>query len=151
MNQRLELMTDVAKTKWNAKAPIADADREREQLTGLVKQGSALGLKKETVEAFFRAQFAAARRLQELHHQTWAKSGQQAFAQSKSLNDLRGGIDQVNLELLNALAKIQPVLNEAAVQERLRTRSVQVIALARHEVREMAVQPLLRKQAEDKR
>ena len=56
MQQRLTLMHEVARWKWNAGQPVTDAQRERELLHGVVERGRGKGLDPELVRPFFAAQ-----------------------------------------------------------------------------------------------
>src|SRR5262245_30959983 len=44
MQQRLTLMHEVARWKWNAGQPVTDAEREREVLHSVVERGRGKGL-----------------------------------------------------------------------------------------------------------
>src|SRR5260370_28808121 len=44
MGKRLALMHEVARSKWNAGKPVADRERERELLQGVVELGRGKGL-----------------------------------------------------------------------------------------------------------
>jgi chorismate mutase len=59
--QRLALMHDVARWKWNAGRPITDPERERELLQSVVVRGRQRGLGPDLVDPFFAAQLEAAR------------------------------------------------------------------------------------------
>jgi len=65
MRQRLALMQEVARCKWNACLPVTDAQRERELLHSVVERGRGKGLDPELVRSFFAAQLEAARLVQQ--------------------------------------------------------------------------------------
>ena len=65
MQQRLTLMHEVARWKWNAGQPVTDAERERELLHSVVEGGRGKGLDPELVRSFFAAQLEAARLVQQ--------------------------------------------------------------------------------------
>lgn len=54
MQRRLALMPDVARAKWNAGLPIADAAREQAFLEGITAQAKDLRLDPERARRFFR-------------------------------------------------------------------------------------------------
>jgi catechol-2,3-dioxygenase len=45
MQQRLTLVHEVARWKWNAGQPVTDAERERELLHGVVERGRGVPVK----------------------------------------------------------------------------------------------------------
>lgn len=143
MHKRLALMTDVAKAKWNAKQAITDLDREKLQLIDLLAKGEALGLQRESIEKFFKAQFAAAKRLQEQQHDAWKKANQSNFEKLRDLKDLRADLDKVNFDLLAIFAKVQPGIGDKMVQERLLARAQNLLGGISVEVRDAALQPLM--------
>src|SRR5262245_12059859 len=51
MQQRLTLMHEVARWKWNAGQPVRDAEREREVLHSVVEGGRRKGLGPELVRS----------------------------------------------------------------------------------------------------
>jgi chorismate mutase-like protein len=69
MKQRLTLMHDVARWKWNANQPIAAP--ERELLESVVRQGRAKGLDARFVRTFFAAQIEAARSVERADFDHW--------------------------------------------------------------------------------
>ena len=58
MGQRLALVQEVARCKWNACLPVTDAQRERELLHSVVERGRGKGLDPEQLRSFFAAQAA---------------------------------------------------------------------------------------------
>ena len=76
MEQRLALMHEVARWKWNAGKPITDPERERESLQSVVERGRGKGLDPDLVRSFFAAQMEAARLVQQADFDRWtAKDG----------------------------------------------------------------------------
>jgi chorismate mutase-like protein len=143
MQQRLTLMHEVARWKWNAGQPVTDAQRERELLHGVVERGRGKGLDPELVRPFFAAQLEAARLVQQADFERWKANKQQPFADAKSLAVLRQRIDQLNGELIDALAELRPWLWGLAVQQALPQRAEEILTgndLAG--VRETAIAPL---------
>jgi len=65
MRDRLTLMHDVARSKWNANRPVSDPERERVLLHEMEEKGQEHELAQQFTRAFFAAQIAAARRVQE--------------------------------------------------------------------------------------
>jgi chorismate mutase len=145
MKQRLVLMHDVARWKWSTSRPITDPERERELLQGVVESGRGKGLDQELVRRFFAAQMEAARLVQQADFDGWKANGQKPFADTTSLTVLRQRIDDLNRELIGALAEVQPWLSRPTVQQALPRRAVEILTgngLAG--VRETAIAPLRR-------
>jgi chorismate mutase len=145
MRQRLALMHDVARWKWNAGKPITDPKRERELLQSVVQRGRGKGLDPDLVRSFFEAQMEAARLVQQADFERWKASGQKPFAGTKSLAVLRQRIDELNAELIEALAAVRPRLRGQTVQQALPQRAEEILTgdgLAG--VRETAIAPLRR-------
>jgi chorismate mutase len=108
MQQRLGLMHDVARWKWNAKQPVADPERERQLLDRLAEQGKKHGLDPAFTRAFFRAQIEAAKLLQQADFDDWQARGQGPFVSVPDLGkELRPRIDALGDELLGVLARVQ--------------------------------------------
>ena len=144
MQQRLTLMHDVARWKWNAGQPITDPERERELLQSVVERGRGKGLDPDLVRAFFAAQMEAARLVQQADFERWKAKQQKPFA-DKSLAVLRQRIDDLNRELIDALAEVSAWLSGDTVQQALPQRAEEILTgdgLAG--VRETAIAPLRR-------
>jgi chorismate mutase len=101
-------MHDVARWKWNTGKPITHPQRERELLHCVVDRGRGKGLDPELVRSFFAAQMEAARLVQQADFDRWKANQQTPFADTKCLAELRQRIDQLNRELIDALAEVRP-------------------------------------------
>jgi chorismate mutase-like protein len=145
MQRRLRLMHDVARWKWNAGQPITDSQRERELLQSVVERGRDKGLAPDLVRGFFAAQMEAARLVQQADFERWKANKQEPFSGTTSLSVLRQQIDQLNRELIDALARDGPWLFERDVQQALPQRAEEILTgddLAG--ARETAIAPLQR-------
>jgi chorismate mutase len=142
MEQRLTLMHEVARWKWNAGQPIIDSQRERELLQSVVERGQDKGLDPDLVRSFFAAQIEAARLIQQADFEHWKANMQKPFA-DKSLTALRQRIDQLNSDLIDALAELRPWLSEQTVQQTLPQRAEEILTGdGLTAVRETAIAPL---------
>jgi chorismate mutase len=107
MRQRLTLMHDVARWKWNERKPIADPGRERQLLADLERRGLAYGLSRKHSRAFIAAQMEAGKLLQEADFAGWTADSQGKFSDVRDLNsELRPLIDELSERLLAQLAKL---------------------------------------------
>ena len=154
MQQRQTLMHEVARWNWNAGQPVRDAEREREVLHSVVEGGWGKGLEPDLVRSFFAAQMEAARLVQQADFDRWKAKNQKPFADTKNLAVLRQRIDQLNTELINALAEVRPWLWGQTVQPALPQRAEEILTgngLA--SVRETAITPMrpLRRRADSLR
>jgi chorismate mutase-like protein len=120
MRDRLDLMHDVARAKWNADRPVGDSERERALLREMEEEGQRNGLEPEFTRAFFAAQIAAARGVQEADLARWRAEGCGSFAGAPDLAALRRRIDGLNRDLLGALAEARPCLGDASTRDQLR-------------------------------
>ena len=120
MRDRLALMHDVARSKWNSKRPVGDPRREQVLLRQVEVEGQGRGLDPLFTRRFFVAQIASARRVQEADCARWRAEGRGPFRDTLDLAVLRERIDGLNRELLGALAEARSELAGARVRERLR-------------------------------
>jgi chorismate mutase len=145
MEQRLALMHDVARWKWNTGQPIRDPQREHELLESVVDRGRDKGLDPDLVRSFFAAQMEAARLMQQADFDTWKAHRQGPITGTTSLEVLRRRIDLLNRELIDALAEVSPWLAGQAVQQALPQRAEEILTgNGLPEVRETAIAPLRR-------
>lgn len=145
MRDRLVLMHDVARTKWNTKRPVGDPNREQAVLQEMEKRSEEYGLAPEFTRAFFAAQIAAARLVQEADHARWRAEERGAFADAPDLTVLRMRIDEINRHLLDALTEARPLLGDASTCEPLRRWSGEILigeGIA-EDVRAAAIAPLV--------
>jgi len=109
IGQRLALMHDVARWKWNHDRPIHDPAREALLLDGLVERGAKHDLEPELVRAFFTAQMEASKQIQEADFRQWKAEQRERFDSVPDLStELRPRIDQLSESLLTSLASLAP-------------------------------------------
>jgi chorismate mutase-like protein len=145
MERRLALMHDVARWKWKAGKPIEDPKRESESLQVVVERSRGKGIHPDLVRSFFAAQMAAARLVQQADFDRWKAKEQEPLADTASLEALRQRIDQLNGELIDALADVSPWLSGLTVQQALPQRAEEILSgndLA--SVRDTTIAPLRR-------
>jgi chorismate mutase-like protein len=106
IDERLAVVIEVARAKWNAQAAIEDPVRERESLLSLRERAMALGISAKTVDTFFGAQIEAAKILQRELFAQWRRQRRGQFANVADLSrDIRPEIDRINMQMLAALAR----------------------------------------------
>ncbi len=117
IDARLLLARDVARAKWNTKAPIEDLPREQRIIDGLGQRARAVGLPSAWVESFFRAQIEASKTVQRGLFAQWTSAKAGPFEGAPDLaKDLRPALDELTGKLLNALAENAAVLQDPARQ-----------------------------------
>ena len=105
VDERLALMPDVARYKWNRQQAIEDLPREQALLDAVKAQAPQYGLAPERAVAFFAAQIEASKVLQRERFAEWQRTGQGPFEQVRDLAvDIRPRLDALNPRLLAALA-----------------------------------------------
>jgi chorismate mutase-like protein len=113
VDARLLLAPDVAQFKWNHHLPIEDRDREAQIIAQLGERAAALGVPLEAAERFFRAQIEASKIAQNELFQGWDVFKRGQFPDAPDLATVtRPRIDQLNEQLLHALADNWPVLSD---------------------------------------
>lgn len=104
---RLELMHDVARWKWNAEKPIEDPMREKELLDRIVLKAEQQGIDSAFARAFFRDQFEAAKIVQRTDFAEWTAAGAAKFNDVPDLATVqRPRIDAATNNLLAALKNL---------------------------------------------
>ncbi len=146
MRQRLQLMPDVARAKWNAKRPISDPERERALLDNLAQQAKAKGVDVTFARTFFAAQIEAAKQIQRDLFTRWEAANRGPFPAVPDLKtNLRSRIDRLSADLLAALARAHSWLRTEEGQRLMRERARVLLAGEgiTDEVRQVTLAPLL--------
>lgn len=116
MRQRLALMPEVARWKWNAGRPVSDPPREAALLADVGRRAAARGISPTRVRHFFAAQIEAACLVQQAAFTRWRTNRQQRFATTVPLDRLRLRIDEINHQLLDVLPRAEPALRDRHVR-----------------------------------
>ena len=107
VDERLSLMSDVARYKWNTGAAIEDPQREQQLLASVRQQAIERGLPPQRVVDFFAAQIEASKVVQRELFERWRKAGQGPFEAIVDLaTQIRPRLDALNPQLLDALAAV---------------------------------------------
>lgn len=119
MRQRLALMPEVARWKWNAGRPVSDPPREAALLADVSRRAAARGVSPARARGFFAAQIEAACLVQQSAFTRWQATRQRRFATTVPLDRLRARIDQINHQLLDVLPRAEPALRDRHVRRAL--------------------------------
>jgi chorismate mutase len=118
VEQRLSLMTEVAKAKWNSGSAIEDPTREQQLLADVAAKAQAAGISADWAQHFFRFQIEAAKQVQYCLFAQWTTERQGSFPQVADLRtEIRPKLDLLTGELLQELAKQWPELSKRAFLE----------------------------------
>jgi chorismate mutase len=126
IEQRLSLMTGVAKAKWNNGSAIEDPVREQQLLADVGVKAQALGLSADWAQHFFRLQIEAAKEIQYCLFAQWTAAGQKPFPQVQDLRTaIRPQLDRLTGQLLEELARQWPELVGSQLPQQNALRSAQ--------------------------
>jgi cyclohexadienyl dehydratase len=113
MQDRLQLMKDVAAWKHARKAPVVDAEREQQVLEATVQQASELGIEAASARRLFSLQIRLAVRVQESWISSW-RSGTGSPQDVRDLaSQLRPQLDRLGAELLRSIYLSLPEFQRA--------------------------------------
>jgi len=108
MTERLVIMEQIARYKWNAGVPVEDPDREAAILQKTLAMAVGGGLNPESATRVVRAQIEAAKIVQHTLFDQWRKTGAGKFAEAPSLTEtLRPEVSRLSRELIAALVAAQ--------------------------------------------
>lgn len=128
MRERLLLMHEVARCKWNEGKPITDPNREQQLLAELEQRGLAYGLSRKHARNFMAAQMAAGKLVQQADFARWKGQGQGTFNNVRDLNtELRPLIDDLSDRMLAQLAKVAPVIDDEQMKASLAQRADELV------------------------
>jgi chorismate mutase len=129
VKERLEVAPDVARTKWNTKAPIEDLPREKQIIDAVAKRAPEYGLDPQVAAAFFTGQIEASKVVQRALHAEWSARAQPPFEKVADLGkDIRPVLDRLTPAMMDALAGALPALRQPGGRQLLETRSQAVLA-----------------------
>lgn len=139
IQKRLVIMHEVARTKWNQKLPIEDKARELQSLATINIKAKELGLDEKWVEAFFQAQFDAAKEIQRNDFALWENEGMGEFPAVLNLKtEIRVYLDEINQEMLQLLSQM-PLEGRSVLDKPISQRLSDSVDIS---VWQMAVRPL---------
>jgi chorismate mutase-like protein len=111
IEERLSVMTDVARSKWNNGSVIEDPIREQQLLAEVGVKAQTLGISAEWAQHFFRFQIEAAKEIQYCLYAQWTAAGQKPFPAVQDLRTaIRPRLDQLTVQILQELATQWPEL-----------------------------------------
>lgn len=119
IEERLSVMTDVARSKWNNGSAIEDPVREQQLLADVGGKAQALGISAEWAQHFFRLQIEAAKEVQYCLFAQWTAAGQKPFPAVQDLRTvIRPRLDRLTVQILQELSRQWPDLLSVASPEK---------------------------------
>jgi cyclohexadienyl dehydratase len=126
MQDRLQLMKDVAAWKHARSAPVVDAEREQQVLEATVQQASELGIDAASARRLFSLQIRLAVRVQESLIASW-RSGAAPPQDVRDLaSEVRPQLDRLGIELLRSIYLASPEFQRSDFAARY-TRYAQIL------------------------
>jgi chorismate mutase len=147
MQQRLAVMHDVAKWKWNEKKSISDPQREQELLDRLVNSAKERDVDVEFARPFFTAHMTASKAIQQADFDHWQAENQGEFADAPDLvTELRPRITQISDDLLDALSAVESQRDDTAFRRQVASRAAQIVVgeSVTESIRATAIGPLIK-------
>jgi chorismate mutase-like protein len=126
---RLQVVAEVARSKWNSGAAIEDLPREIALLQALQGQALGLGVAPDRVAVFFGAQITAAKQLQSTLFERWRLQHRGKFAGVADLPGvLRPRLDILTTKMLAELAVLEQSIHPGMAAGVLSMQSVSPLA-----------------------
>jgi chorismate mutase len=111
MNERLNYIEEVSKSKWNDQSQIEDPAREQKILQDVATKSSELGIPTEWTIHFFRSQIEASKQVEYHLFAEWRHTQQSRFGDALDLtSQVRPHLDGLTAALLSALQVSWPIL-----------------------------------------
>ena len=129
MKERLDAAPEVARTKWNTKAPIQDLSRDKQVIDVAAQGASEYGLDPQVARTFFIGQIEASKVVQYALHAEWTANRQAPFATVADLGTgIRPVLDRLTPTMMRALVEALPVLQQRGGRRLLEAQSRAILA-----------------------
>jgi chorismate mutase len=124
IGQRLDVAPDVARVKWNTKAPIEDLSREKDIIDGVARRASEYRLDPAIAGRFFQGQIEASKTVQNRLHAEWTAATHPPFTEVADLErDIRPVLDRLTPLMMRGLAGAVPVIQQPGGRQLLNARA----------------------------
>lgn len=111
VHERLLLMVEVSRSKWNTGTPVEDVARERQLFEAVARMAPDFGLDPTLASTFFRAQIEAAKLVESALIARWTAEHAGPFADAPDQKAvIRPKIDRLTGELLKTFGALAPTL-----------------------------------------
>jgi chorismate mutase len=116
IGDRLAVMQDVARHKYNSGAAVEDLPREAQVIEAVTAQAVEAGLDKDLAAQFFQAQIDASKMIQSERIATWKAEGHAPFTDVPDLKTvIRPKLDGLTPAMLAALKDALPELKLSGI------------------------------------
>jgi chorismate mutase len=120
IGERLAVMPDVARHKYNSGAAVEDLPREAQVIESVTAQAAEAGLDKDLAAKFFQAQIDASKMIQTERIAGWKAENHAPFTDVPDLRTvIRPKLDALTPALIAALKDALPELKLAGTRARL--------------------------------
>jgi chorismate mutase len=110
--ERLALIPDVARHKWNTGAAITDPAREQRLIESAIIKGRQIGIPDQVTRAAIEAQIVASKQLQEELIRSWRAAGEGPFVSVPDFaEETRPKIEVATDQLIQELGAALNILN----------------------------------------
>ena len=124
IGERLAVMPDVARHKYNSGAAVEDLPREAQVIEAVTAQAVEAGLDKDLAAKFFQAQIDASKMIQAERIAAWKSENHAPFSDVPDLAAvIRPKLDALTPALLAALKDALPELSLAGAAGRMEARA----------------------------
>src|SRR4051812_5818787 len=125
IGERLAVMPDVARHKYNSGAAVEDLPREAQVIEAVTAQAVEAGLDKDLAAKFFQAQIDASKMIQSERIAAWKAENHAPFTDVPDLKTaIRPKLDALTPAMLAALKGPLPEMKGVGVGERLEAYAV---------------------------
>lgn len=147
----LLLAPDVARLKWNARQPVANARAEAAMIDGATKQAVKYKADAGLFHDYFSAQVEASKFVQSTMIEQWrAAKAPKTITLTRSAAQIQAASDAVTPKVMQALADAAPVLKIPGARGVLETRAKEIMptkSALSDPTRAIAIRPLLERAA----
>ncbi|MDT0591782.1 gamma subclass chorismate mutase AroQ [Halomonas sp. PAR8] len=128
VDERLEVASQVARSKWNSGADIEAPEREAAILDRVTGRSAEAGVDESFARDFFQAQFEASKEVQRRLHQRWLKEGREPFDNPPDLaEEVRPVLDRLTPALIESLGELQSLVEVPGVGSYLEARATELV------------------------
>jgi chorismate mutase len=125
IGERLAIMPDVARHKYNSGAAVEDLSREAQVIETVTAQAVEAGIDKDLATQFFQAQIDASKMIQSARIAAWKAENHEHFSDAPDLSTvIRPKLDALTPALLAALKDALPELKLVGAGARLEAYAV---------------------------
>ena len=118
IEERLSLMTDVARAKWNSGSAIEDPIREQQLLDGVAVKAQMAGISAEWAQHFVRIKSRPLKKFNIASSPSGPLSDKNHFTEVQGLQTgIRPRLDRLTVELLQELSRQWPELRRSGLPE----------------------------------